>query len=148
MNPEFVQTWMQLWANPLFMQRFVEFSASMQKLGLEAAREAWAANYQGDSLYANATQLFEPMIAFYAAMGFVPKKQLDEVVKENEQLKQENEFLKKTLQELNLKVFTEGSLQVQKMWQETAQKQIEMSAEIAKDFLDAFKQKGEQTEST
>jgi hypothetical protein len=82
------------------------------------------------------------MIAFYANLGFVPKKQHDEVVAENEQLKRENEVLKKTLRELNLKVFTEGSLQVQQMWNETAQKQIEMSAEIAKDFLDALKQQG------
>ena len=145
MNQEFMQNWLQLWANPQFAQRYVEFFASMQQVGMEAARKSWATNYGGDALYGNAADLFEPMIAFYSNLGFVPKKRLDEVVAENEQLKQENEFLKKTLRELNLKVFTEGNLQVQKMWQETAQKQIEMSAEIAKDFLDAFKQKGEES---
>jgi hypothetical protein len=139
MNQEFIQNWLQLWGNPLFAQRFFEFFASMQQVGLEAARKSWAANYRGDALYGNAADLFEPMIAFYSNLGFVPKKQHDEVVADNERLKQENEFLKKTLRELNLKVFTDGSLQVQQMWQETAQKQIEMSAEIAKNFLDILK---------
>ena len=46
----------------------------------------------------------------------------------------------KTPSELNLRVFTEGSLQVQEMWKETAEKHIEMSAEVEKNFLDLFKQ--------
>jgi hypothetical protein len=141
MNQDFMQNWLQLWANPLFAQRFVEFFTSMQQMGMEAARKSWAANHGGDALYGNAADLFEPMIAFYSNLGFVPKRQHDQVVAENEKLKQENECLKTALRELNLKVFTEGSLQVQQMWKETAQKQIEMSAEIAKDFLDALKQK-------
>jgi regulator of replication initiation timing len=143
MNKEFMDTWLRLWENPLFAQRFIEFFASMQQVGLEAARKSWAAHHGGDSVFGNAAELFEPMIAFYSSLGFVPKKQHDQVVKENEELKKENEFLKKTLRELNLKVFSEGSRQVQEMWKETAQKQIEMSAEIAKNFLDIFKQQSE-----
>ena len=143
MNKEFVEKWLQLWDNPLFSQRFVEFFVSMQQMGLEAARKSWAVNHRGDSVFANATELFEPMIAFYSNLGFVPKTQHDQVVKENEELKKENEFLKKTLRELNLKVFSEGNQQLQEMWQQTAQKQIEMSAEIAKNFLDIFKQQSE-----
>ena len=143
MNQEFMQNWLQLWGNPLFEQRFFEFFVSLQQMGLESARKSWATNYRGDSLYGNATDLFEPMIAFYSNLGFVPKKQFDDVVSENERLKQENEFLQKALRELNVKVFTEGNLQMQQMWKETAQKQIEMSAEIAKDFFDALKQQGE-----
>jgi hypothetical protein len=144
MNQDFMQNWLQLWANPLFAQRFTEFFTSMQQVGMEAARKSWASNYSGDALYGNAADLFEPMIAFYSNLGFVPKRQHDQVVAENEKLKQENECLKRTLRELNLKVFTEGSLQVQQMWKETAEKQIEMSAEIAKDFLDVFKQQTEE----
>jgi regulator of replication initiation timing len=144
MNQDFMQNWLQLWANPLFTQRFDEFFASMQQFGMEAARKSWAANYRGDSLYGNAADLFEPMIAFYSNMGFVPKKQHDEVLAENEQLKRENEFLKKTLRELNLKVLSEGSVQMQQVWQETARKQMEMGAEIAKDFLEVFKQQAEE----
>jgi hypothetical protein len=143
MNQEFMRNWLQLWENPLFTQRFFEFFASMQQVGLETARKTWEANYRGDSLYGKPADLFEPMIAFYSSLGFVPKKQHDEVLAENERLKQENECLKKTLRELNLKIFTEGSLQVQKMWKETAQKQIEMSAEVAKEFFDVFKPHGE-----
>jgi hypothetical protein len=139
MNQDFLQNWLKLWGNPLFAQRFFEFFSSMQQLGLEAARTSWAARYGGDDPYANAADLFEPMIAFYSNLGFVTRKQHDAVVAENEQLKRENELLKEALRELNLKVFTEGSLQVQQMWKETAQKQIEMSAELAKEFLGAFK---------
>jgi hypothetical protein len=139
MNKEFIENLMQLWGNPLFAERFFEFFTSMQQVGLEAARKSWAANHRDDALFGNAAQIFEPMIAFYSQLGFVPKKQHDEVLKENKQLKEENELLKGTLRELNLKVFTEGSLQAQEMWKEVAQKQMEVSAEIAKNFLDLFK---------
>jgi hypothetical protein len=142
MNQDFMQNWLQLWENPLFTQRFLDFFTSMQQVGMEAARKSWADSYRGDALYRNATELFEPMIAFYSNLGFVPKKQHDEVVAENEQLKQENELLKNALREMNLKVFSEGSLKAQQMWQETAQKQIEMGAEMAKEFLGALKQQG------
>jgi regulator of replication initiation timing len=142
MNDDFLQNALKLWGDPLFLQRFLEFYTSMQQLGLEAARRMWALNHREDALFANAAQLFEPLIAFYSSLGFVPKQQHDEVLKENERLKQENEVLKKTLRELNLRIFTEGSLQAQAIWNETAQKQIEISAEIAKSFLDLFKQSG------
>jgi hypothetical protein len=143
MNKEFVENWLRLWGNPLFSQRFLEFFASMQQVGLESARKSWAADHRGDSVFGNAAELFEPMIAFYSSLGFVSKRQHDQVLEENEELKKENEFLKNALRELNLKVFSEGSQQLQEMWKETAQKQIEMSAEIAKNFLDLFKQQSE-----
>lgn len=143
MNKDFTKNLLDLWANPLFAQGFLEFSTKMQQWGLEAARQAWQANHQGDTFLSNAPDVFEPMFAFYSQLGFVPKRQHDEVVKENEQLKKENEFLKNTLRELNLKVLTQGNLKLQELWQETAQKQLEVSAEIAKNMLDLFKQDSE-----
>ena len=138
-----MRTWLQLWENPLFTQRFLDFFGSMQTVGMEAARRSWAANYSGDSLYGNAADFFEKMIAFYSNLGFVPQRQHDEVVAENERLKKENELLKRTLTEMNLKVFSEGSLKAQQLWQEIAQKQIEMGTEIAKEYLGGLKNRRE-----
>jgi regulator of replication initiation timing len=144
MNQEFMTNLLQLYDNPLFAQSFLEFSARMQQAGVEAARQSWGTNRRPDTLVGIAPELFERMIDFYSSLGFVPKQQYDEVRKENDQLRKENEFLKNTLKELNLKVFTKGSLQVQEMWNETARKHMEMSAEMAKNFLDLFKpQSGE-----
>jgi regulator of replication initiation timing len=114
----------------------------MQEMGLEAAKQYWAANHREDTFPLSVPEFFERMTAFYADLGFVTKRQYDKVVEENDRLKKENEFLKNTLKELNLKIYTEGSLQVQQMWKDTAQKQMEMSAEIATTFLDLFKQEG------
>jgi hypothetical protein len=139
MNKEFLDNLQQLWGNPLFADGFLEFFAGMQKAGLEATRKAWAKNHPGDSFFRHAPDIFEPMIAFYSQLGFVTKQRHDEVVAENEKLKKENEFLKNALRELNMKVFTEGSLQVQEVWKEVANKHMEVSAEITKQFLDLFK---------
>ena len=147
MNAELMKSALKLWGDPLFLQRFLEFFSSMQQLGLEAARRTWMINHRDDGAFADAAQIFEPMLAFYASLGFVPKRQHDEVLKENDQLKQENAFLKKTLGELNARIFTEGSLQTQKIWQETAKKQLEISAEIANRFLDLFQQPGGKSSS-
>ena len=140
MNQDFLKNLGQLYENPLFAQGFMDYFARMQHSGIDAARQFWDTNRRQDALPGNAADLFEQMIAFYSGLGFVPKQQYDEIVKENDKLKKENEFLKNTLKELNLKIFTEGSVQVQEMWKETAQKNMEMSAEIAKNFLDLFKQ--------
>ena len=139
MNPEFVQNLLQLYNNPLFAQSFLEFSSRWQQAGVEAARQAWGMNRQPDTLAGLPSELFDRMIEFYSGLGFVPKQKYDEVRKENDQLKKENELLKDALKELNLKVFTKGNVQVQEMWNETFRKQMEMSTEVAKNFLDLFK---------
>lgn len=139
MNRDFTKSLLELWANPLFAQGFLEFAARMQQWGIEAARQSWQTNHGSDSPLWNAPAIYEQMLAFYSQLGYVPKKQHDEVVQENERLKKENEFLKATLKDLNLKVLTEGNLKVQELWQETAQKHMAMSAEIARNMLDLFK---------
>ena len=139
MHRQFVENALQLWGNPLFLQSFLDFYARMQMMGLEAAREYWTSQHRADSFPGNAVELFERMIEFYSDLGFVSKRRHDEALKENERLKRENEFLKTTLRELNLKVFSEGSRQAQEMWTATVHKHMEVSAEIAKNFLDLFK---------
>jgi regulator of replication initiation timing len=117
----------------------------MQQEGLEEARKFWERSPEKGNLSAHASELFEEMIAFYANLGFVPKSKFDELVKENAGLKKENEFLKKTIQELNIKVFEEGSAKVQDAWQNVIEKQMEINKEMAENFLDLFKKSsGEQ----
>jgi regulator of replication initiation timing len=142
MSREFTTSLLEIWSNPLFAKGFLEFSAAMQQAGIEAARRSWEMNHRGETFPWNAPELFERMIAFYSDLGFVSKKAHDEVLEENERLKEENEFLKTTLRELNLKIYREASLPVQEMWKETLHKQMEMSTEIAKSFLDLFRQQG------
>ena len=142
MDQEFIKNVMKLYGNPLFTEGFLEFAARMQQFGMEAARQSWATNHRADKFPGNAAEIFEQMIAFYSQLGFVPKTQHEEVLKENERLGRENEFLKNTIREMNVKIYTDGSLQVQQLWKETAHKQMEMSAEMASKFFDLFKPAG------
>lgn len=140
MSEEFIKNILALYSNPLFQKGFVEFFMKSQQEGIEAARKFWDMNPKKDTVTENATEIFEQMIAFYSNLGFVPKTKYDEVVKENEELKKENEFFKNTMREMNHKVFTEGSLKIQEAWKETIDKQMEIAKEISKSFFDLFKQ--------
>lgn len=143
MSEEFIKNILELYNNPLFKKGFTDFFMKAQQEGIEAARKFWDMNPEKDTLAENTTEIFEQMTAFYSNLGFVPKTKYNAAVKENEELKKENEFLKNTIKEMNQKVFTEGSLKLQEAWKETIDKQMEMSKEIAKYFLDLFKQKEE-----
>lgn len=131
---------MAFYENPATRQGFLAFFSKAQQEGMEAARKFWESSAAGQGKAAGAPELFEEMIAFYSSLGFVPKQKFDEVVKENKTLKEENEFLKKTLQELNLKVFEEGSNRVHEAWKDVVEKQMAMNKELAKGFLDIFNQ--------
>lgn len=131
---------MAFYENPATRQGFLAFFSKAQQEGMEAARKFWESSAAGQGKAAVAPELFEEMIAFYSSLGFVPKQKFDEVVKENKTLKEENEFLKKTLQELNLKVFEEGSNRVHEAWKDVVEKQMAMNKELAKGFLDIFNQ--------
>lgn len=143
MDKDFITNLLDLYRNPLFGQQFLEFSVNMQQMGIQAAKQFWQVNRGTDSLPFNAPELFEQMAGFYSQLGFVPKQQHDKVLEENEQLRQENQLLKDTLRQLNLKMCTEANLQVQEMWKEIAYKQMDMGTEIAKTLMDLFKQDGD-----
>ena len=57
-------------------------------------------------------------------------------------MEREPQFLKDTIKELYQKVFTEGGKAMQELWKISIEKHIEMSREVAKGFLDIFKQSG------
>ncbi len=140
MNEGIIKNIIDLYSNPIFKSSFLEFSTIMQQEGVDAAKKFWDMNPKKNTLSDNTTEIFEQMTSFYSNLGFVPKTKYDEVVKENEKLKKENEFLEKTMKELNLKVFTDGSLKIQEAWREITDKQMEMAKDISKNFLDLFKQ--------
>lgn len=141
-NEEMTKKMMDLFANPLFKKGFFDFFLKTQQEGIEAARKFWDMNPEKDTFTQNTTEIFEQMTAFYSNLGFIPKTKYDEAVKENEALKKENEFLKNTVKEMNQKVFSEGSLQIQKVWKETIDKQMEIAKEMSKNFLELFKHEG------
>ncbi len=143
MNEDMVKYFMSLCENPLFRQGFMDFFTRMQKEGLDGARKFWELSASKSGLSDKAPDIFEQMIAFYSSLGFVPKKQYDDVVKENETLKAENEFLKNTIQELRLRMMAEGGEKARDAWQSIMDKQMEMNKEMAKNFLNFFKQKGD-----
>lgn len=131
---------MAFYENPATQRGFLQFFSLVQQEGMEAARKFWESSASGEAKAVVAPELLEQMISFYSSLGFVPKRQFDEVVKENESLKKENEFLKKTIQEVNFKVFEEGSSRMQDVWKDVVTRQMDMNKELAKGFLDLFTQ--------
>jgi FtsZ-binding cell division protein ZapB len=80
------------------------------------------------------------MVDFYIVLGFVPRSKYDEMLTENEKLKEENRFLRDTIRELQVNIFREGGEKVQQAWGTIIDKQLEMNKEIAKNFVELFKQ--------
>ncbi len=139
MNEEIIRKIMDLWSDPQYQKGFFDFFVKMQQEGLEAARKFWHQSAEKEKLHPQASEMFEQMASFYSGLGFVPKQKYDAAVKENEALKKENEALKQTMKELNLKVFSEGSAKVQQAWTTVMEKQMALSKEMAKGFIELFK---------
>jgi len=128
-----------LFTNPLFKTGFFDFFVKMQQEGIESARKYWGAYMQQNSLYPNSGDVYERMADFYIIFGFVPKARHDEVLGENKSLKEENKFLRDTLRELQLSLFSEGGKKAQDLWQKSVDKQLEINKEVSKNFFDLFR---------
>lgn len=138
-NDEMTNKMMDLFANPLFKKGFFDFFLKMQQEGIEAARKFWTTN-ANKNLFPDAIDMYERMADFYIILGFVPRTKYDEVLNENKGLKEENKFLKDTIRELQLSLFTEGGEKVQQIWQSSIDKQLEMNKDISKNFFELFRQ--------
>jgi regulator of replication initiation timing len=134
-----IKNMMDLFANPLFKKGFFDFFLKMQQEGIESAKKFWNATYD-KNLFPNASDMFEKMVDFYIILGFVPRVKYDEILKENEKLRDENKFLRDTIKELQLTIFKEGGEKMQEAWGTIIDKQLEMNKEIAKNFFELFKQ--------
>lgn len=131
---------MELYNNPFFKKGFFDFFQKMQQEGIEAARKSWNVYPEKDSLFPNAPDMYEKIIDFYIVLGFVPKMKYDEALKENEKLKYENTFLRDTIKQLQLKIFTEGGEKAQEAWKAIIDKQMETNKEIVKNYYELFRQ--------
>ncbi len=139
MNEEIIRKILDLSRDPQYQKGFVDFFIKMQQEGLEAARKFWNQSAEKEKLHPQASEMFEQMASFYSGLGFVPKQKFDAAIKENEALKNENEALRRAMKELNLKVFSEGSAKVQEAWMTVMEKQMALSKEMTKGFLDLLK---------
>jgi len=138
-NDECSMKMLELFANPLFKKGFFDFFLKMQQEGIEAARKFWS-GYGDKNPFPNAIDMYERMVDFYIVLGFVPKTKYDEVLNENKSLKEENKFLRDTIRELQLSLFTEGGERIQQIWHGIIDKQLETNKEIAKNFFELFRQ--------
>jgi len=138
-SPEQTRMMMELFNNPLFKQGAFEFFGKWQQEGQQAASKFWGASPYG-AAFPDTQQMVERMADFYAAMGFVTVARHDAVVKENEQLKAENQGLRDALQGLQQSFLAEGGAKAQQAWQSLVDKQLEMGREASKNFFDVLKQ--------
>lgn len=135
-NNDYVKFITDLFSSPLFKRNFLEFFLKMQQEGIEAARKFWKPEM---GMPPGAREMFEKMIDFYIILGFVPSFKYDQVVSENEKLREENSFLKQTLKELQTLIFTTGGKSLQESWHEIVDRQFELNKEITKNFFELFR---------
>jgi hypothetical protein len=131
---------LELFTNPLFKKGFFDFFLKMQQEGIEAARKFWGGYGDKNLPFPNAMEMYERMVDFYIILGFVPRAKYDEMLNENKSLKEENRFLRDTIRELQLNLFTEGGERVQQIWHGIIDKQLEANKEVAKNFFELFRQ--------
>ncbi len=139
-NEEMFKDMLSLFTNPLFKKNFFDFFIKMQQEGIEAAKKFWSISLEKNTVYPNVPELYEKMVDFYITLGFVPRTKYDKVLKENEDLRQENKFLKDTIQEVQSSIFKEGGEKLQETWREIVDKQLDLNKEIAKNFFELVKQ--------
>jgi hypothetical protein len=137
-TPDQSRLMMELFANPMFRQGASEFFSKMQQDGMDAARKFWGTSPYA-SAFPDAQQMCERMADFTSAMGFVPLAKYEELRKEVDGLKAENQLLRDTIRELKNSFMAEGGAKAQQAWQSVIDKQLEMNREVAKGFFDAFK---------
>lgn len=131
---------MDLFTNPIFKMGFSDFFLKMQQEGIWAARRFGVAYAEKNNLMPDALGMYERMADFYIIFGFVPRVKYDQALSENKSLKDENKFLRDTIRELQVTLFTEGGEKVQQIWHSSIDKQLEMNKEFAKNFFDLFRQ--------
>lgn len=139
MNEEIMKMMMEFYGDPNYQKGFMDFFVKVQQEGIEAARKSWLQGAAKEKMNPQASEIFEQMMSFYSGLGFVPKQKHDEVVEENRRLKEENELLRRTIRELNMKVFSEGNARVQEAWSEVVEKQMEIGGQMAQSIIDLLK---------
>ncbi len=138
-NEEMIKKMMDLFTNPLFKKGFFDFFLKMQQEGIDAARKYWIKYAQENSFFPGTMDMYERMADFYIILGLVPKIKHDQVLCENKSLNEENKFLRDTIRELQLNLFSEGGEAAQRIWHKSIDKQLEVNKEISKNFFELFR---------
>ncbi|MGC2424322.1 MAG: hypothetical protein WA666_08235 [Nitrospirota bacterium] len=128
----------ELFSNPLFKKSLFDFNLKMQQEGIEAAKKFWNMNPAKDSFPFGA-EMFEKLADFYIILGFMPHYKYDEVLKEKEGLKKENEFLRETIKQLQINMFSEAGERAQQVWESIISKQFDMNKDLSKNIIELFK---------
>ena len=131
---------MNLFTDPLFKKNFFDFFQIVQREGIEEAKRFWNFSPANRGIFPNALEIYEKLADFYTMIGFVPCNKYDQALRDNEELRQENKFLKDTIRELQLNIFREGGEMMQKTCREITDRQLEMHQEIGKNFFEFFQQ--------
>ena len=139
LNDECKMQMENLFTNPLFKTGCFDFFVKMQQEGIESARKYWSAYMLQNAMYPNSLEMYERMADFFIIFGFVPKVRYDEALDENRRLKEENAFLRNTMRDLQLSLFSEGGKKAQDLWQKSIDRQLEINKEIAKTSFDLFR---------
>jgi hypothetical protein len=139
MTEQQMRMMMEMFSNPMFKQGANEFLKIAQQQGMEAAKKFWGLSSENQA-FPDAEKMMERMADFYQAIGFVSQAKYDDLVKENNNLKTENQMLSNTIRELQQKFMAENGAKAQKAWQEIVDKQLDMSREVTKSFFDVLKQ--------
>jgi regulator of replication initiation timing len=139
MTEQQMRMMMEMFSNPMFKQGANEFLKIAQQQGMEAAKKFWGISSENQA-FPDAEKMMERMADFYQAIGFVSQAKYDDLVKENNNLKTENQMLSNTIRELQQKFMAENGAKAQKAWQEIVDKQLDMSREVTKSFFDVLKQ--------
>ncbi len=139
MTEQQMRMMMEMFSNPAFKQGANEFLKIAQQHGMEAAKKFWGISSENQA-FPDAEKMMERMADFYQAIGFVSQAKYDDLVKENNNLKTENQMLSNTIRELQQKFMAENGAKAQKAWQEIVDKQLDMSREVTKSFFDVLKQ--------
>lgn len=139
MNQDDINFLMKLYSNPSFQKSFGDFYTKAQVDGLEEAKKFWKLSPEKKAFDFDTSKVFEQMLEFYSGMGVVSRGKYDEVTCENEKLKRENDVLKDTIKQMNVKVFTEEGKKIQDSWKEVVEKQMEANKEMSESFFNLFK---------
>jgi hypothetical protein len=140
-----IKSMIDLFNNPIFQKCSMDFFSKMQDGGLDDAKKYWNLSPYKDQFFSGSSagnyDVMEQFSKFYATMGFVPGWQYNKLKEENVKLQKENQFLKDTISQLNLKVFEEGSKKIQDVWTSTIEAQMSIGKELAESFLGVVKNK-------
>jgi len=139
MTEQQMRMMMEMFNTPLFKQGANEMLKAAQQQGMESVNKFWGVTTEKE-IFPGAEKMMERMTEFYQTMGFVPQARVDEIMKENTTLKNENQMLRDTIRDLQHRFMAENGAKAQQAWQEVVEKQLEMSREVTKNFFDVLKQ--------